>query len=109
MPIYEYACDSCEHVFDALQKMSDDALIDCPDCGKPSLRKRLSAPRFRLAGKGWYETDFKTDNKRNLAGDAEKSSTTGDKEPKKTDAGASAGKPAKVATKASPDKKVDAT
>jgi len=69
MPIYAYACDSCGHKFDALQKMSDDPLVDCPDCGKPALKKLLSAPKFRLKGQGWYETDFKTDNKRNLHGD----------------------------------------
>jgi putative FmdB family regulatory protein len=68
MPIYEYECKDCGHVFDALQKMSDDPLRDCPDCGKPELKKRLSAPNFRLKGGGWYETDFKDKNKRNLAG-----------------------------------------
>ena len=67
MPIYEYECRDCGHVFDALQKMSDDPLSDCPDCGKPELRKLLSAPNFRLKGGGWYETDFKDKNKRNLA------------------------------------------
>ncbi len=56
-----------------LQKISDEALVDCPECGQSTLRKLLSAPRFRLAGKGWYETDFKTSNKRNIAGEAEKS------------------------------------
>ena len=72
MPIYEYACKSCEHVLDALQKMSDDPLIECPECGKPSLKRLISAPRFRLKGKGWYETDFKKDNQRNLSsGDGE--------------------------------------
>lgn len=70
MPIYEYACKACEHQFDALQKMSEPKLVDCPECGRPELRKLLSAPKFRLAGSGWYETDFKTDGKRNLAGDA---------------------------------------
>lgn len=75
MPIYEYACKSCGHRLDALQKMSDDRLVDCPDCGEPELRRLLSAPRFRLKGEGWYETDFKKDNQRNLAkgdGDSEK-------------------------------------
>lgn len=67
MPIYEYECRECGHVFDALQKMSDNVLRDCPDCGKPDLRKLLSAPNFRLKGGGWYETDFKDKNKRNLA------------------------------------------
>jgi putative FmdB family regulatory protein len=70
MPIYEYECKGCGHVFDALQKMSDDPHTDCPDCGKPELRKLLSAPNFRLKGGGWYETDFKDKNKRNLAGDS---------------------------------------
>lgn len=68
MPIYEYECRECGHVFDALQKISDAPLADCPDCGKPELRKLLSAPNFRLKGGGWYETDFKDKNKRNLAG-----------------------------------------
>lgn len=69
MPIYEYACKKCEHVFDVLQKMSDEPLTYCPECGAPELRKLISAPSFRLKGGGWYETDFKTSNKRNLAGD----------------------------------------
>ena len=77
MPIYEYECRECGHVFDALQKMSADPLSDCPDCGKPELRKLLSAPNFRLKGGGWYETDFKDKNKRNLAdgGDSTKPKT----------------------------------
>lgn len=71
MPIYGYICKSCEHTLDALQKISDDPLVYCPDCGEPQLKRQLSAPRFRLKGKGWYETDFKTDNRRNLHGEKE--------------------------------------
>jgi len=71
MPIYGYICKSCEHTLDALQKMSDDPLVYCPDCGEPQLKRQLSAPRFRLKGKGWYETDFKTDNQRNIHGEKE--------------------------------------
>ena len=67
MPIYEYQCQACEHSLDALQKMSDAALTDCPQCGKPELKKQLSAPGFRLKGKGWYETDFKSSGQKNLA------------------------------------------
>ncbi|MFT7224235.1 MAG: putative FmdB family regulatory protein [Cellvibrionaceae bacterium] len=70
MPIYEYRCNDCGHQLDALQKMSDDVLIDCPECHKPTLVKIISAPAFRLSGSGWYETDFKSGNKKNLAGDA---------------------------------------
>ena len=66
MPIYEYVCKKCDHTLDALQKMSDDPLLDCPECGKPALRRLVSAPRFRLKGEGWYETDFKKDNQRNV-------------------------------------------
>jgi predicted nucleic acid-binding Zn ribbon protein len=50
--------------------MSDDPLVHCPDCGDASLQKELSAPKFRLKGSGWYETDFKTGDKRNLHGDS---------------------------------------
>lgn len=59
MPIYEYKCKSCEHKFDKIQKISDDPLRDCPDCGEPELVKLISAAGFRLKGTGWYETDFK--------------------------------------------------
>ena len=69
MPIYEYRCQACGHELEALQKMSDEALIDCPSCGQPQLKKQLSASGFRLSGSGWYETDFKTGSKKNLSGD----------------------------------------
>jgi putative FmdB family regulatory protein len=85
MPIYEYACTQCEHSFDELQKISEAALVHCPKCGEPSLRKLLSAPKFRLKGQGWYETDFKTGKKRNLHGETDKSSTSKDAEAKKGD------------------------
>jgi putative FmdB family regulatory protein len=70
MPIYEFECTACQAVFDRLQKLSDPDPVDCPECGKPQVKRRLSAPQFRLAGGGWYETDFKKDGdtKRNLAG-----------------------------------------
>ena len=75
MPIYEYQCEKCGHHLEALQKISDKPLRECPECGKHSLARLVSAPLFRLAGSGWYETDFKSDKeqKRNLLdkGDAE--------------------------------------
>ena len=72
MPIYEYRCQSCGHELDKLQKMSDPPLIDCPACGKPTLKKLISASGFRLSGSGWYETDFKTGKKKNLVMDNKK-------------------------------------
>ena len=67
MPIYEYECKQCDYKMEALQKMSDDPLTVCPECGKPALKKLISAAGFRLKGAGWYETDFKNGNKKNLA------------------------------------------
>jgi putative FmdB family regulatory protein len=70
MPIYEYQCQKCHHHLEALQKISDKPLRECPECGKHTLQRLMSAPMFRLVGSGWYETDFKSDkeSKRNLAG-----------------------------------------
>jgi len=67
VPIYEYRCESCEHRLEKLQKMSEGDLVDCPECKRPTLKRLVSAAAFRLKGGGWYETDFKQDNKRNLA------------------------------------------
>lgn len=68
MPIYEYQCQQCGHHHEALQKISDPQLRQCPECGRKALKRLVSAVRFRLAGSGWYETDFKSDkeSKRNL-------------------------------------------
>ena len=80
MPIYEYKCKACEHKFDKLQKLSDDPLTDCPDCGKPDLVKLVSAAGFRLKGTGWYETDFKNSSAKSKdstkSSDSVKSSNT---------------------------------
>ncbi len=73
MPIYEYQCQSCDHKLEAMQKMSDEPLKECPECGRPELKKLISAAGFRLSGSGWYETDFKSGNKKNIAGDKPKS------------------------------------
>lgn len=72
MPIYEYTCQSCGHELEAMQKIADAPLTDCPECKEPQLKKRISAAGFRLKGSGWYETDFKSSGqtKRNLAGDS---------------------------------------
>ena len=67
MPIYEYICGDCGHEFEKLQKLSDAPLRDCPDCELPFLKKKISAPGFRLSGSGWYETDFKADKQKNLS------------------------------------------
>ena len=70
MPIYAFRCEQCGHGFDRLQKLSDPDPEACPSCGAAAVKRALTAPSFRLAGGGWYETDFKKDGdrKRNLAG-----------------------------------------
>ncbi len=64
MPIYEFECSACGNVFDRLQKLSDPDPDTCPECGKKKVHRRVTAPSFRLAGSGWYETDFKKDGEK---------------------------------------------
>ena len=79
MPIYEYECTQCGHQLDALQGINEPRLSECPACNKTSLKRLISAPNFRLKGKGWYETDFKTGNQKNLAENKDDSSVKKDK------------------------------
>lgn len=64
MPIYEYRCENCGFLLEALQKVSDTPLVRCPECGEDRLRKQLTAAGFQLKGSGWYETDFKAKPKK---------------------------------------------
>ena len=105
MPIYEYRCTDCGNELEAMQKMSDNPLTDCPACSKPALKKKISAVGFRLKGGGWYETDFKTgDKKKNLANKDDKPAKESEKSEsaKKTDSSAKddakPAKPAKATT-----------
>lgn len=76
MPIYEYVCRQCGNEIEKLQGMSDAPLTQCQACGEAALKRKVSAPSFRLSGDGWYETDFKKDGKRNIAGDQNDGSDT---------------------------------
>jgi len=84
MPIYEYQCESCGHEMEALQKMSDDALVECPECHAKALKKLISAAGFRLSGNGWYETDFKSGKKKNITETKNSSSENTSKNPSST-------------------------
>ncbi len=68
MPIYEFECLACGEHFERLQKMADPDPDVCSHCGAGPIRRCVTAPAFRLAGSGWYETDFKKEGRRNLAG-----------------------------------------
>jgi len=111
MPIYEYECATCNQRFERLQKISDPDPGVCPHCGATKIQKCVTAPSFRLAGTGWYETDFKKDGdkKRNLAEKSETSASTGSQSEsksveKKADAPAasSSDKPASTVTSTTP-------
>jgi putative FmdB family regulatory protein len=91
MPIYEYQCEACGHILETLQKISDAPLTKCPECGEDALKKLISASAFRLKGGGWYETDFKTGNKKNVA-QTEKKSTAGSKKETTSKSGSTATK-----------------
>jgi putative FmdB family regulatory protein len=85
MPIYEYRCQQCGHELEKLQRMSDEPLMECPACREPGLKRLISAAGFRLKGGGWYETDFKQGQKRNLAEGAEAKKESKDPVKKDTD------------------------
>lgn len=85
MPIYEYQCDRCGHRLEVLQRVSEAALTECPDCGEAALRKLVSAAGFILKGTGWYVTDFRDKDKK--------------KEPKKDGDGGQEGKTEKAEKK----------
>ena len=79
MPIYEYRCQACGIELEKLQKLSDPLLVVCPECGRETLVKLVSASSFRLKGGGWYETDFKTGKKKHGAGEADNAGDTAGK------------------------------
>ena len=76
MPIYEYLCENCGKELEKIQKISEDPLLDCPECGKARLRKKISAVGFQLKGTGWYATDVKDKPKTPVTADAPKETTT---------------------------------
>lgn len=110
MPIYEYVCGACGEMSEILQKLSDPDERKCPVCGKLKLTRQVSAAGFRLKGAGWYETDFKSDNKKNLAGDSEGSKPAADSDKKTTAKSVEkSAAPAKAKTTAKPAAKSKAS
>jgi putative FmdB family regulatory protein len=71
MPIYEYRCSACGYQNDYLQKLSEPPLTDCPECGKGTFTKQVTAAGFQLKGTGWYATDFKNNGKGKSSGGKE--------------------------------------
>lgn len=111
MPIYEYQCEACGAHHETIQKMSDAPLKKCPACGKPRLKRLISAPVFRLKGGGWYETDFKSDaeSKRNLHAEEKGEKAEKADSPDKAATAKDADGSAKAETKADAAPKPDST
>lgn len=75
MPIYEYQCANCGHQLEAMQKMADAPLTECPVCHSNGLTRLISATGFQLKGTGWYVTDFKDKPKVDKPADTASSTT----------------------------------
>ena len=98
MPIYEYRCSACGYQNDYLQKISDPLLVDCPECGKRTFVKQVTAAGFQLKGTGWYATDFKNNGTSKPAatksaskGDAGSAGKSTDSSGKSSDSGSASG------------------
>lgn len=107
MPIYAYRCEACGYAKDVLQKMSDAPLSQCPECGKDSFRKQVTAAGFQLKGSGWYVTDFRGGSGGTSAAPTSTPSAPGDAAPAApaasgTDGAASAAPAAAAAPAAKP-------
>ena len=76
MPIYDFKCTECDHQDEMMRKSSADSTMECPACHQETFSKMLSAPKFKLNGTGWYETDFKNKAKLAAKSDSKADSTT---------------------------------
>ena len=94
MPIYEYRCSTCGFQKEFLQKLSDPLHTVCPECGKESFKKMLTAAGFQLKGSGWYATDFKNGGSKPEAKKSEAKKPEADKGGEKPAATATDSKPA---------------
>lgn len=96
MPIYVYKCSACGNDHDALQKINDAPLTDCPACGQPALVKQITAAGFQLKGSGWYVTDFR--NNGNKPASASATSESGSASDSGSSGSASSSTPAPTST-----------
>ena len=104
MPIYEYRCEECGAEKEILQRITDAPLSICPECGKPAMKKLVSAAGFQLKGTGWYVTDFRDQGTKPKSGKSDNDkSDKSDKSEKsgKSDKPADSAKPAGTTTKES--------
>ena len=86
MPTYSYECQSCDHVFDVFQNMSEDPLKDCSKCQEKGVLKRLIGPGagFIFKGEGFYITDYRSKSYKDKAKSESSSSSADTKTPSST-------------------------
>ena len=101
MPIYEYKCEN-GHVFDVMQKMADEPLTECVECGAPAQRQ-LTAPAVHFKGSGFYNTDYgkRKGGGSNGSGDSSSGSGSSDSSSSSSDSGSSSGSDSKSAASSS--------
>lgn len=112
MPIYDYRCDHCGHVFSAVQSYKDEALEKCPNCGKRP-RRLISTPAIVFKGSGWYKTDSRpadkaSDSSREKKSDTKTETKTETKSETKADKKSETKAPEKPAPKSDAGSKSDA-
>ena len=90
MPTYDYICDACDHAWELFQKITDDPVKKCPECGKKkAVRQFGTGAAIMFKGSGFYETDYRSDaykksakadkSKKSDSKDAQSSSTSSEK------------------------------
>jgi putative FmdB family regulatory protein len=98
MPVYEYECKACGHLFEEWQKMSDEPVKICPKCNEKQVERLISQTSFQLKGGGWYKdlyssskSESKSESKSDSKSDT-KSESKSDSKSGSGDSGGSAGK-----------------
>jgi putative FmdB family regulatory protein len=79
LPLYPYRCTSCGHRFEKIQSFSAEPEKVCPNCGKETLVRPLTAPRFQFKGAGWYINDYAP-----KSGDSASAESSGETKPAET-------------------------
>ena len=78
MPTYEYRCRACGHTFERFQKMSDDPVRTCPDCGEEAAERLISSGGgLVFKGSGFYATDYRDPPKKSKKGEKEEGGASG--------------------------------
>ena len=78
MPLYDFECEDCGYIEEILTSSAGatEIVLTCPNCEKEIMKRKIGLSSFQLKGGGWYETDFKTGSKKNVAEGTSSSSSS---------------------------------